>query len=393
MREMSEHFEQDVSDSGVLGAVNRLLDTLPRAEIRIGKKLFPTYFLWGGGGVGAGFVAIVTLAALRGLSPLIAAAMTGVLVGGFVMAALFQRWVLRTERHVLLMHFLTGIGLATASLRFAGAPLLPWLDVLVVGYGFVFCFGRIGCSMSGCCHGLPSNFGIRYDGQRRFPVQLVEAGLWAVLTLSALAVNLAAEPGRGFALVCVCYGALRIVFERLRGDQRPRLLGMTESDLLAAILVAIGVGTLAPVGLSGAELILVGVGFGTGLLVLLSRALWLHLPEWSEEPFRADVAAAARAVRAGALGSKPTTYRCGTFNIAMSRIGGGSEAERLLVSLPRGAACDVGQASALVRVLAEEIGVRPGAFEYHEHNDLRAWLLPWPSVTTSEPEASEGASV
>src|SRR5262249_36262493 len=74
-------------------------------------------------------------------------------------------------------------------------PLLPYLDVVILGIGAFLACGRVGCLMVGCCHGRPSNWGVSYRqehvvarftpyfaGIRLFPVQVLES-LWGLFIL------------------------------------------------------------------------------------------------------------------------------------------------------------------------------------------------------------------
>ncbi|HYX28634.1 MAG TPA: prolipoprotein diacylglyceryl transferase family protein [Pyrinomonadaceae bacterium] len=47
--------------------------------------------------------------------------------------------------------------------RALGEPVLPYLDLTVLGLGLILACGRIGCLMAGCCHGRPSAWGIQYS--------------------------------------------------------------------------------------------------------------------------------------------------------------------------------------------------------------------------------------
>src|SRR5262249_61119424 len=80
------------------------------------------------------------------------------------------------------------VSLAAAGLLWlTSEPLLPYLDITILGIGAFLACGRIGCLMVGCCHGRPSGWGIRYTpdhaaagftdyyvGVVLFPIQLVE---------------------------------------------------------------------------------------------------------------------------------------------------------------------------------------------------------------------------
>lgn len=68
-----------------------LFESLPRAEVRIGKQVTPTYLLCGGSGVLVASFVLILLAVLKDESPLIAFGMIGLLVGSFVALGLLRR--------------------------------------------------------------------------------------------------------------------------------------------------------------------------------------------------------------------------------------------------------------------------------------------------------------
>src|SRR5439155_22019386 len=81
---------------------------------------------------------------------------------------------------------------AALLLWLLGQPLLPYLDLTILGIGMFLACGRVGCLMVGCCHGRPHSWGVRYKqehadagfapyyvGVRLFPIQAVES-LWVL---------------------------------------------------------------------------------------------------------------------------------------------------------------------------------------------------------------------
>src|SRR6266536_430673 len=127
----------------------------------------------------------------------------------------------------------------------AGRPLLPYLDVTVLGVGLFLACGRVGCLMVGCCHGRPASWGVRYRDEHAaagFPAYLVGVRLLPVQALEsvwALAVSLAgaglvlagAAPGVALEWYLVAYAAGRFFLELVRGDAgRVYLLGFSEAQ-------------------------------------------------------------------------------------------------------------------------------------------------------------------
>ena len=120
------------------------------------------------------------------------------------------------------------------------APLIP------LGHAF----GRIGCSLVGCCRGMAydgpcaityHNSPVAPNGQPFFPVQLLEAVLLFLLA-GVLLVMLCKGVGLdGLALTyLVSYAVMRFLLEFLRGDaERGGLLGLSTSQWISLGLLII----------------------------------------------------------------------------------------------------------------------------------------------------------
>ncbi len=130
-------------------------------------------------------------------------------------------------------------GAALAGALFAAARGLDFArgaDYFAVALPLGHAIGRIGCFMTGCCHGV--------DGH---PVQLYEAGGLVLIAFACREVLRRVEAGarvRGdaFRLYLILYAALRIVLDLLRGDGRPeRLAGISyqQGIALGVILLAL----------------------------------------------------------------------------------------------------------------------------------------------------------
>jgi hypothetical protein len=117
-------------------------------------------------------------------------------------------------------------------------PVLPSLDLLVLGLGLSIAVGRIGCLAAGCCHGRPARWGVCYGqahvddgfepylaGVRLFPVQVL-ASLWAFFVTGVGVVLLLSDlpPGTALGWYVVAYGVGRFLQEFLRGDAGRRYL-------------------------------------------------------------------------------------------------------------------------------------------------------------------------
>ncbi len=107
-----------------------------------------------------------------------------------------------------------------------------YADIIAPGVSIGHAFGRMGCLMAGCCHGLPTSagawYGISYPegvgslaptGVSLYPTQPMEA-LGEVLIFLFLVWRGRHQKfsGQIFALYIMIYAVLRFVLEYLRGD-------------------------------------------------------------------------------------------------------------------------------------------------------------------------------
>jgi hypothetical protein len=210
-----------------------------------------------------GFVAACAVAlgicAGRGLSLPVEAVLiiTAVLVFatvGLVTKALTGRETLTYYHHEIAV--LATVALMAGAL---GAPVLGHLDATALGLGAFLALGRIGCTLSGCCHGRRATRGLRYGpgsaphgpptylvGVALVPVQLVESGLAAGLVVAGASVASTA-PGAAFGLYVSGYAVARFGLETLRGDPVRRYArGLSEAQWTSvAVVMATAVLALA----------------------------------------------------------------------------------------------------------------------------------------------------
>jgi prolipoprotein diacylglyceryltransferase len=113
-------------------------------------------------------------------------------------------------------------------------------------------FGRIGCTLTGCCQGQVLAEGSRWawlpsldGGPARFPATTIEAyfhALWAVVLLAMARRDVLR--GRHLALYLAAYAMLRFVLE-IERENRAILGPLTYYQLLSIALFALAAGTLA----------------------------------------------------------------------------------------------------------------------------------------------------
>ena len=137
-------------------------------------------------------------------------------------------------RLIYYRYLLVVMGSVAALLFSLGYPLLPYLDITILGVGLFVACGRIGCLLIGCCHGRQYKWGVRYHkgraapdfpdhlfGIRLFPIQAVESvWVFAVVLMGAMQVIGGRPSGSALSTYIVAYALGRFCFEFLRGDTR-----------------------------------------------------------------------------------------------------------------------------------------------------------------------------
>ena len=126
-------------------------------------------------------------------------------------------------------------GAAAAGIAYARWkkwPLLKACDLFAPVLALAHGVGRIGCFLNGCCYG-------KEAAGFRHPVQLYEAGVLFVLSLSLFSFSgrLKDREGALFACYLFLYGVLRFTLEFWRGDQA-LFAGLTPPQWMSLLLVA-----------------------------------------------------------------------------------------------------------------------------------------------------------
>jgi prolipoprotein diacylglyceryltransferase len=231
--------------------LNTALDGLVRPEVHIFRQPFSSFTVCLYAGLALATTWSLTLAEWSGLSPLVMAGLAAVATAiffGFTLA-----WkVLTGVEHIVVYRqgIAAGVGVAGA-LRLFHLPMLPYMDITIVGLGLGLACCRIGCFMVGCCHGKPSAIGSRYReahiaagftpsyvGVRLFPIQAIES-LWAfgMVAIGSILVLSDRPAGTTLAWSIVTYALARFFFEFARGNPgRRHLLGFSEAQWIALLL-------------------------------------------------------------------------------------------------------------------------------------------------------------
>ncbi len=131
-------------------------------------------------------------------------------------------------------------------------PFLPVADAAAFGIPLGLAFGRIGCTLAGCCYGKPTalSWGIVFSDPACLaplhvplhPTQLYEslAG-FAIFGILSATRDRFVTPGMRFWTMLILYGAARSLLELLRDDPRGFVGPFSESQVVSAVLVAYAV--------------------------------------------------------------------------------------------------------------------------------------------------------
>lgn len=112
-------------------------------------------------------------------------------------------------------------------------PALKMIDVIAIGGALVHMFGRMGCFMAGCCHGVPTNswLGVvfsdpscsvqrEYLGQPIWPTQLFSVSMLVIILAVLFFVKSRKKfDGQLFPIYLMLYSVGRSIIEEFRGDE------------------------------------------------------------------------------------------------------------------------------------------------------------------------------
>lgn len=231
---------------------NKCFDIFALPQFRWRSHHFPMFQLCGCTGLAVAALMASWHITRLGLSHavLLSIAMAAVVTfAGLVMATK----IMTGEEHIIYYHheiaIMTVVGL---MLWLLNQPILPYLDITILGIGTFLAFGRVGCFMVGCCHGHPHPFGVCYGsehktagftpyyvGVRLFPVQLIES-IWVaiIVVIGTVILFHGYSPGTTLAWYITSYGLMRFCLEFLRGDpDRPYYLGFSEAQWISIVLM------------------------------------------------------------------------------------------------------------------------------------------------------------
>jgi hypothetical protein len=253
----------------------------PRGRIRLADTTESSWRLAAGAGLWLGSGVTVATGLRLNLAPSVLVCLILLACAGALSWTLIRRHWTGRETWVLLEQMLGTLALVGVTGWMTGQdPHRVW-DAFSLGLAALLCVGRIGCHTAGCCYGPISNVGYTYPvecpahagASRRFPVQLVESGCWAVLLLLGAAVADADAPGTAAGVIWLGYGTARPALETLRADPRPAWRGATSGQWLGGFLAVLGVLELRHAG-ADAHPGWLAAASALGVALLLVRNRW-----------------------------------------------------------------------------------------------------------------------
>ncbi len=245
--------------------LNSLFDLLVRPRVQVGPFSWSRYLVCGYAGLVLAIALAMALVTEAGLSRWVMARNVVLAIAAYGLVAGVTRLITGKQQLVYYHHQIAVLAVVAGLLRLSDQPVLPYLDVTILGIGLFLACGRIGCLMVGCCHGRPHAWGVLYGGDhvragyartmmgvRLFPIQAVESAIVLAIVSAGSALVLAgAAGGEALSLYVVTYGVARYSLEFFRGDPgRPYLWGLSEGQwtsllLLCALAAAEACGVMA----------------------------------------------------------------------------------------------------------------------------------------------------
>lgn len=232
---------------------NNCLDKLVRPEMNILHRSRSSFHVCGYTGLVFAIMLAITLVVYLGLSQWLIIGIIGIAMLTFLGLAMATKIITAEEQLIYYHHEIAIIIMAAIFLRILNQPVLPYLDLTILGIGIFLACGRVGCLMVGCCHGRSHKWGVCYRkehadagfthyyvGVRLFPIQAVES-IWVlfVVIVGVMFILRKQPPGEVLAWYIVTYSAGRFCLEFLRGDaERPYIWGFSEAQWTSILLMS-----------------------------------------------------------------------------------------------------------------------------------------------------------
>ncbi len=224
----------------------------PKLNINFYNKKIKLFHFWGVLGFICGVSLGIALTLGVGLPLWVLAIMSLCGAATFFAHVFIQKIITGNESLVYYRHEIAILSVCSLMLWLIHQPVIPFLEITLLGVGTFLAFGRIGCFNVGCCHGRPSKVGFSYTHQHAeegfphyyvgikiFPLPLVESFFVTITVIVGAFLFLGKFP-QGTVLIwyTVFYGAVRFVLEFFRGDpERPYLHGLSEAQWTTWFLI------------------------------------------------------------------------------------------------------------------------------------------------------------
>jgi hypothetical protein len=266
----------------------------PPPAIAVRGHVVSTFHLCGAAGLFAGCALAAFLTVRLGLSADVMMAATAAGLAMMLVLAYGARVALGHERLASYHHLIAVSAVAALFARAAGVPVAQHVASFVVSLLLLQGVGRIGCLAVGCCHGMPSGWGVRYHtehvaagfseylaGVPLVPVQVFEAMGATTIGLAGAVRLIRGAAGAEVLLVAVgAYALQRVVIECYRGDpNRLRIAGVTEAQWTSVLLLLVSTAVALTTGAQSRIAILL---LATGAIAaLIGRAVAARRRPWS----------------------------------------------------------------------------------------------------------------
>jgi Prolipoprotein diacylglyceryl transferase len=235
-------------------SINNIFDSLVRLEVHALQRSWHAFKVCGYTGLVLAVLLAIGMAAHLRLSLWVLIVIVAAAVVTFFALVMATKIITGEERIIYYHHEIAVMIVAAIALWLMRQPILPYLDVTILGIGVFLACGRMGCLMVGCCHGRPYHWGVHYKqehadagftpyyvGLRLFPIQAVES-FWVLstVTVGSFFVLGGYPSGTALAWYVIAYDVGRFCFEFMRGDpDRPYLWGYSQPQWISLLLMCL----------------------------------------------------------------------------------------------------------------------------------------------------------
>ena len=132
----------------------------PHLYVRLFGRNIHSFHFFGVSGFILGSVLGAMVCYYTGLQVAVILLMSLTGAASFFLLAFVAKAITGKEIIVYYHHEIAILICCSVILKLAGWPVLPYLDITLLGIATFLAFGRIGCFSVGCCHGQPARYGV-----------------------------------------------------------------------------------------------------------------------------------------------------------------------------------------------------------------------------------------